>query len=135
MRSRLIALLSLALFCFCASAPTAFAAPIHLAQAESEEGTDVENEGGDQADPGTDTDQGEGGGTTGDDEGPGEEGGEGDPDAEVGADEDQEGAAEEEEGPQWTYQMSRITLVMLLLLFLAMGALYYRMIAKRQGGA
>ena len=135
MRSRLVVLLSLALIFVFALSPVASAAPLHLAQAEAGEGSDVENDGGDQADPGTDTDQGEGGGSTGDEEDPGEEGGEGDPDSEVGADEDQEGTTEEEEGPQWTYQMSRITLVMLLLLFLAMGALYYRMIAKRQSGA
>lgn len=135
MRSRLVLLLSLALVFACAFAPVSSAAELQLAQAEPEGGSDLENEGGDQSDPGTDTDQGEGGGTTGDDEGPGGEGGEGDPEAEVGADEGQEGAAEEEEGPQWTYQMSKITLVMLLLLFIAMGALYYRMIARRQGGA
>ena len=134
MRSRLVVLLSLALVFLFAMSTVASAAPLHVAQAEVDEGSDVESEDGDQADPGTDTDQGEGAGTT-DESGPGEEGGEGDPEAEVGADEGQEGATEEEEGPQWTYQMSKITLVMLLLLFLAMGALYYRMIAKRQSGA
>lgn len=115
MRSRLVVLLSLALVFVFALSPVASAAPLHVAQAESDEGAD-------QSDSGTDT-------------GGGESTGEGDAEAEVGADEGQEEAAEEEEGPQWTYQMSRITLVMLLLLFVAMGALYYRMIAKRQGGA
>lgn len=122
MRSRFVVLLSLALVFVFALSPVASAAPLQVAQAE-------DTDGADEAEPGTDTDQGEGGGTTD------EEGGEGDPESEVGADEGQEGATEEEEGPQWTYQMSRITLVMLLLLFLAMGALYYRMIAKRQSGA
>ncbi|MFP5353225.1 MAG: hypothetical protein ACLGIB_11780 [Actinomycetota bacterium] len=124
MRSRLIVLLSLALVYVFALSPVASAAPLNLAQAESDEGAD-------QSDPGTDTGGGE---STGEGDA-GEEGGEGDPEAEVGADEGQEGATEEEEGPQWTYQMSRITLVMLLLLFLALGALYYRMITKRQSGA
>ena len=120
MRSRLLVLFALVTAVTALMAPSASAAVI-LAQAESEEGTEVENEGADQSDAGTDT---EGGGES--------EGGE---DAETGAGEgEQAPAAEEEEGPQWTYQMSRITLVMLLLLFLAMGALYYRMIARRQRG-
>jgi hypothetical protein len=98
-----------------AIAPLAHAAPIPLAQ-DAEEG----NEGGEQGDAGTDT---------------GEEAETGGADAETGAGEDEQAPpAEEEEGPQWTYQMSKITLAMLLLLFLAMGALYYRMIARRQRG-
>lgn len=133
MRSRLFLLTSLVLAFGLIAAASVHAAPLRLAQAESEEGTEVENEGGDQSDAGTDTDQGEGGGA-GDDEGPGEEGGEGEPAAETGAGEGEQEAAADEEGPQWTYQMSKITLVMLLLLFLAMGALYYRMIARRQRG-
>lgn len=129
MRSRLALLVSLLLVLAASAAPAAQATPLYLAQ---DEGTDLE--GGDQSDPGTDTEQGEGG-TTGDEDDPGEEGGEGEADAETGAGEEEQGAAVEEEGPQWTYQMSKITLVMLLLLFLAMGALYYRMIARRQRGA
>jgi len=116
MRSRLALLIGLVVVLATAAAPLAQAAPLHLAQDDS----DVE--GGDQSDPGTDTEQGEGGG-----------GGE-DADAETGAGEGEQGAAEGEEGPQWTYQMSKITLGMTLLLFLAMGALYYRMIARRQRG-
>lgn len=133
MRSRLVLLASLVLALGLVAIPSAHAISLDLAQAESEEGIDVENEGGDQSDAGTDTDQGSGGGT-GDEEGPGEEGGEGEPAAETGAGEGEQEAAADEEGPQWTYQMSKITLVMLLLLFLAMGALYYRMIARRQRG-
>lgn len=61
------------------------------------------------------------------------EGGQGEPEAETGAGEGEtEGAAEEEEGPPWTYQMARITLVLLILLFLAMGLLYWRLLASRQ---
>lgn len=62
------------------------------------------------------------------------EGGAGDPEAETGAGGDEEAVAEEE-GPPWTYQMARITLVLLLLLFLAMGLLYWRLLASRQRAA
>ncbi len=127
MRCRLARLLLCAISLVIAAAPFAYAAPVSLAQVESEEGTEVENEGGSQADPGTDTDQGEGGGQSDD-----FQGGEGDPDAETGAGEGEQAEAVEEEGPQWTYQMSKIVLVMLLMLFLAMGGLYYKMIASRQ---
>ena len=130
MRSRVIVLLALVMAATALLAVPASAA-VTLAQVESGEGTEVENEGGDQSDAGTDTGEGV-------DSSEGEEdleGGEGGADAETGAGEDEQApAAEEEEGPQWTYQMSKITLVMLLLLFLAMGALYYRMIARRQRG-
>ena len=76
-----------------------------------------------------DTAQEEQGGT--DSEG---EGGAGEAEAETGAGGDEEAAAEEE-GPPWTYQMARITLVLLLLLFLAMGLLYWRLLASRQRAA
>ena len=62
------------------------------------------------------------------------EGGAGDAEAETGAAGDEEAAAEEE-GPPWTYQMARITLALLLLLFLAMGLLYWRLLASRQRAA
>ncbi len=130
MRSRPILLLLFVLTALVAVVPFAQAAPRVSAQVEPEGGLDVENEGGDQADVGTDT--GEGADTSeGDDDI--SEGGEGEPSAETGAGADEQQAAEEE-GPQWTYQMSRITLVMLLFLLLAMGALYYRMIGSRQRG-
>ncbi|HEY7875819.1 MAG TPA: hypothetical protein VIG64_11940 [Actinomycetota bacterium] len=41
---------------------------------------------------------------------------------------------EEETGPPWTYQMARISLLLLALLFLAMAAAYYRFVVKRQRG-
>ncbi|MDP9068474.1 MAG: hypothetical protein M3N53_09075 [Actinomycetota bacterium] len=130
MRCRLALLLVAALTTAGVLAPIAHAAPTVSAQVESEAGQDVENEGGDQADVGTDT--GEGADTSEGEDDLGE-GGEGEPSAETGA-----GAGEqletEEEGPQWTYQMSKITLVLLLLLFLAMGGLYYKMIGSRQRG-
>ena len=63
------------------------------------------------------------------------EGGQGEPEAETGAGEGETEGAAEEEGPPWTYQMARITLVGLLLLFLAMGLLYWRLLARRQRAA
>jgi hypothetical protein len=41
---------------------------------------------------------------------------------------------EEEAGPPWTYQMARISLLLLALLLLGMGAVYYRLVVKRQRG-
>jgi len=61
----------------------------------------------------------------------GEEGA-GEAEAETGAGEGETGGATEEEGPPWTYQMARITLALLILLFLAMGLLYWRLLASRQ---
>lgn len=49
------------------------------------------------------------------------------------AQEDSEGGAVET-GPPWTYQMAKITLVMLLLLGLAIGAIYYRLVVRRRRG-
>lgn len=37
-------------------------------------------------------------------------------------------------GPIWTYQMSKITIFLLVLMVLAMGGLYYRLVAKRRRG-
>ena len=41
---------------------------------------------------------------------------------------------EEETGPPWTYQMARISLLLLALLFVAVGAAYYRFVVRRQRG-
>jgi hypothetical protein len=41
---------------------------------------------------------------------------------------------EEEAGPPWTYQMARISLLLLVLLVLGMAAVYYRLVVKRQRG-
>lgn len=49
------------------------------------------------------------------------------------AQEDSEGGAAEV-GPPWTYQMAKITLVMLLLLSLAIGGIYYRLVVRRRRG-
>ena len=41
---------------------------------------------------------------------------------------------EEEEGPPWTYQMARISLLLIALLLLGVAATYYRLVVKRQRG-
>lgn len=123
MRHRLIASLALVLIASALWTPAAQARDVVLAQTEEEEGAD-------QSDAGTDTG---GGGETGTEDDLGE-GGEGEPEAETGAGEDEQATTEEEEGPQWTYQMARITLAMLVLLLLAVAAMYYRMVARRQRG-
>jgi hypothetical protein len=41
---------------------------------------------------------------------------------------------EEEAGPPWTYQMARISLLLLALMLLGMGAVYYRLVVRRQRG-
>ena len=85
---------------------------IHLAQ---ESGTENENaEGGEK-------------------EAEGE--GQSDPEAETGAGEGEtEEAATEEEGPPWTYQMARISIVLILGFIAGMVLLYYKLIASRQKG-
>ncbi len=60
--------------------------------------------------------------------------GQSDPETETGA----EGEAEEaatETGPPWTYQMARISLVLLVLLGLAVFRAYHKLVASRQKGA
>lgn len=56
------------------------------------------------------------------------------PEAETGAEEGQTEEAAEEEGPPWTYQMARLSLVLLALLALGIGAAYYRFVVMRQRG-
>ncbi len=114
MRVRLALVLALFTGAFIATMPPAHAAPRHvLAQAD----TDSQSE-----DTGSTTD---------------EEGGKGqsDADAETGAGDKAQEPAEEEEGPPWTYQMARITLAMLGLVFLGMGLAYWKLIGSRQRGA
>ena len=52
--------------------------------------------------------------------------------AETGTEESESEGAATETGPPWTYQMARIGIALMLLIGLAMGLLYYRMIASRQ---
>jgi hypothetical protein len=49
------------------------------------------------------------------------------------AQEGSEGGAVET-GPPWTYQMAKITLVLLLLLGLSIGGIYYRLVVRRRRG-
>ncbi len=49
------------------------------------------------------------------------------------AQEDSGGGAAET-GPPWTYQMAKITVVMVLFLGLAIGAIYYRLVVRRRRG-
>lgn len=67
---------------------------------------------------------------------PDEGAGQDDPDAETGASEEEteEGTSAEATGPPWTYQMARISLVLLVLLALGLGYLYYRLVARRSRG-
>ena len=112
MRSRtFLALLLVTLVSTAVLAPSIAHAGSVLAQ---QEGTENENaEGGD-----------EGGG------------GQSEADAETGAGEEEaEGAATEEEGPPWTYQMAKISILLVLVFLIGMGVLYYRLIGSRQGGA
>jgi hypothetical protein len=74
---------------------------------------------------------------TGGGEGAQEEGGnegQDDPDAETGADEEQSESATPEEGPPWTYQMARISLLGLAALLLACAYLYWRLVLSRRKG-
>jgi len=72
-----------------------------------------------------------------DDEGAGQEsGGEGegqdDPEAETGAGAGESEDAAEETGPVWTYQMARMIVVLLVLLVVAIGFLYWRLVGRRR---
>lgn len=80
--------------------------------AQGSEGTDEGGEGDSGA-----TDENEGSGST---------------DAEVGANEGQTDGAAEETGPPWTYQMARMILVLLVLMALAIGLMYWRLVVQRQ---
>ena len=66
----------------------------------------------------------------------GSESGQSDEEAETGAKKGKtaEGEAPEEEGPPWTYQMARIGIVLMLLVFGAIAMLYYKMVVLRQRG-
>jgi hypothetical protein len=68
-------------------------------------------------------------------EGQGQEGeGQGGAEAETGAGGETEGGESTEVGPPWTYQMARISVVLLVMLALGIGLIYYRLVAKRQRG-
>jgi hypothetical protein len=108
MRSRTLSALLLVILLGSLALPQVASAATVLAQ---QEGTENENaEGGEES-------EGEG---------------QSDADAETGAGEEEaEGAAEEEEGPPWTYQMARISILLILFFLLGMGLLYYKLIGSR----
>ena len=114
------------------SAAPALASPIVLAQEGGAEGVDAQDPA-DQGDQPIEGQEGEAEGQEGQDQ-PGEEEGQSEPEAETGAGQGETQEAAEEAGPPWTYQMARLGLLMLLGLFLAMGALYYRFVVLRARG-
>ena len=120
MRSRATAvsiLLALTVGALIASTAVAHAAPdtAILAQEDAQPNEDTDVQGGEGQDEG----------------GAGQD----DPDAETGASEEEtEGGTSTETGPPWTYQMARITLVLLVFLALGLGYLYYRLVASRRSG-
>ena len=56
----------------------------------------------------------------------------GDKDASQSDAADEPAPAEEEAGPVWTYQMSKIVIGLLVLMALGIGGAYYKIVAKRQ---
>ena len=48
------------------------------------------------------------------------------------AQEGEEGGGQTETGPPWTYQMARITVVLVVFLGLGLGLLYYRLVVRRR---
>lgn len=87
-----------------------------LAQAQPGEGTGENPEQPEEADVG-DQNAGEG---------------QSDPDAETGASQGEREAGSNEEGPQWTYQMGRIGVLLVVLLLLAIAGMYMRLVVSRQ---
>jgi hypothetical protein len=86
----------------------------HVAFAQ-ENGTESSEQGGEDGSGATD--EGEGSGST---------------EAEVGSNEGQTETAETETGPPWTYQMARLIVVLLVLMVLGIGFLYWRLVVQRQ---
>ena len=64
----------------------------------------------------------------------GEGQGQGSSQAETGAGGESESGSSTETGPPWTYQMARLSVVLLVLLAAAIALLYVRLIARRQRG-
>lgn len=100
-----------------AASSFAFAQEQETDQGDPATGTDTGSETSDTSGDTGDTDSDEGSGTS---------------EAETGANEGQVEGSETETGPPWTYQMAWITLALLLLMALAMGALYWKLVVQRQ---
>jgi cobalamin biosynthesis Mg chelatase CobN len=119
MRARLAAVLSLFVL-FALPASVVHARTVTLAQeVDTEEGAVDQEDESQGSESGNET-EGEG---------------QSDADAETGAGAGEQEAAVEEEGPPWTYQMARIGIVLMVIVGILMGLLYYRMIASRQRAA
>ncbi len=94
----------------------------------------AQEEGTEEGDPAGDGDpvgeeEGAQGGETNSEEGDGQS----DADAETGASEDEKTEpAEVEAGPVWTYQMSKIVIVLLVFMALGIAAAYYKLVVQRQ---
>lgn len=110
MRSRIPLIILVLLACFLAAAPTVALAGSRTVVAQGTEDSETTGE--------------DSGGT-----------GQSDPKSETGS--EQEATQEEttETGPPWTYQMARISVVLLVLIALAIGRLYYKLVASRQRSA
>lgn len=61
-------------------------------------------------------------------------GGGGDPGEESGAGEGETEGSTSETGPPWTYQMARLSTVLLVGLLLSIGWVYYKLVVKRRRG-
>jgi hypothetical protein len=61
-------------------------------------------------------------------------GGQGEAEAETGAGGQTEGGSSTESELPWTYQMARLSILLLVGLAAAIGLLYYRLVVKRQRG-
>lgn len=127
MRTRLAILLALVLalpLTLTLASPAAAAEHLVFAQ---EEGTEVGDPAG-EGDP-VGEEEGAEGGETNSKEGDGQS----DADAETGASEDEQAEpAEVEAGPVWTYQMSKIVIVLLLFMAIGIFMAYRKLVVQRQ---
>jgi hypothetical protein len=118
MRRRVATLLALVLIAL----PVALVASSHAAGAAPRGTVVLAQEGVDQSD------ESQGGEAGNEEDGEGQS----DPDAETGASEDEDAPAVEEEGPVWTYQMSKILIGLLVLMAIGVGLAYYKLVVQRQ---
>jgi hypothetical protein len=58
--------------------------------------------------------------------------GQSDPGAETGAGDEEQAPAVEEEGPVWTYQMSKILIALLVFMLIGVALAYYKLVVQRQ---
>ncbi len=58
----------------------------------------------------------------------------GDPSQETGAGEGETEGGSSETGPPWTYQMARMSVILLLLLMVSIGWVYFKLVVRRRRG-